>query len=112
MIAARNGSPLVLGIGKNRMFVASELSAFSRHTNQYISLNDGEVAVVTAEGSVALDKSRQQTAPEEIIQLSPAPYPHWTIKEIMEQPEVTCTRDHTGLRMLCPCISLPLVGKR
>jgi predicted glutamine amidotransferase len=86
VIAARNGSPLVLGIGKNRMFVASELSAFSRHTNQYISLNDGEVAVISAAG-VELDMTRQQTAPTEEILRSPAPYPHWTIKEIMEQPE-------------------------
>lgn len=99
VIAARNGSPLVLGIGKNRMFVASELSAFSRHTNQYISLNDGEVAVVTAEGSVALDTpERRQTAPEEVIELSPAPYPHWTIKEIMEQPEAISRTLNYGAR--------------
>lgn len=97
VIAARNGSPLVLGIGKNRMFVASELSAFSRHTNQYISLNDGEIAVVTSEG-VALDKARQQTAPEEKIELSPAPYPHWTIKEIMEQPEAISRTLNYGAR--------------
>jgi glucosamine--fructose-6-phosphate aminotransferase (isomerizing) len=97
VIACRNGSPLVLGIGKNRMFVASELSAFSRHTNQYISLNDGEVAVINAEG-VALDRSRQQTAPEEKIELSPAPYPHWTIKEIMEQPEAISRTLNYGAR--------------
>lgn len=42
MIAARNGSPLVIGIGENRTFVASETSAFSRHTNQFISLADGK----------------------------------------------------------------------
>lgn len=97
VIACRNGSPLVVGIGKNRMFVASELSAFSRHTNQYISLNDGEVAVINADG-VALDLSRQQTAPEEVIELSPAPYPHWTIKEIMEQPEAISRTLNYGAR--------------
>ena len=98
VIACRNGSPLVLGIGKGRMFVASEISAFSRHTNQYISLNDGEVAVITAEGGVAVDMGRQQTAPEEIIELSPAPYPHWTIKEIMEQPEAISRTLNYGAR--------------
>lgn len=97
VIACRNGSPLVLGIGKNRMFVASELSAFSRHTNQYISLNDGEVAVINASG-VALDRSRTQTAPHEHIELSPAPYPHWTIKEIMEQPEAISRTLNYGAR--------------
>lgn len=97
MIACRNGSPLVVGIGDGRMFVASELSAFSRHTNQYISLNDGEVAVIHATG-VELDRSRQQTAPDEKIELSPAPYPHWTIKEIMEQPEAISRTLNYGAR--------------
>lgn len=85
VIAARNGSPLVIGLGADRMFVASELSAFCRHTQNYISLNDGEIAVVRANGT-DLDLSRVEKAPEMEIEMSPAPYPHWTIKEIMEQP--------------------------
>jgi glucosamine--fructose-6-phosphate aminotransferase (isomerizing) len=68
------------------MFVASEVSAFSRHTSQYISLNDGEVALINSKG-VNLDLSRIERAHEEVIELSPAPFPHWTIKEILEQPE-------------------------
>jgi glucosamine--fructose-6-phosphate aminotransferase (isomerizing) len=86
VIAARNGSPLVVGVGRGRHFVASEPTAFSRHTTQFISLKDGEVAVVTAAG-VSLDLARMEHAHKEHIELSPAPYPHWTIKEIMEQPE-------------------------
>jgi hypothetical protein len=43
---ARNGSPLVVGIGKDAMFIASEFTAFCRHTNEYISLHDGEVCSV------------------------------------------------------------------
>lgn len=61
IIAARNGSPLIVGIGDKRMFVASELSAFIRHTSQYISLNDGEIAVVKANAH-SLDLSRVQKA--------------------------------------------------
>ena len=53
---------------------------------QYIALRDGEVAVVEADG-VSLDMSRAEEAPEEEVLLSPAPYPHWTIREIHEQPE-------------------------
>ena len=97
VIACRNGSPLVIGLGDNRMFVASELSAFSRHTNQYISLNDGEIAVIN-HGEVSLDMSRLQTAPDEHIELSPAPYPHWTIKEIMEQPQAISRTLNYGAR--------------
>lgn len=86
MIAARNGSPLIVGIGQGRMFVASEIAAFTRHTNEYIALTDGEMAIIDSNG-VSLDLSRKETAPAENIQLDPAPYKHWTLKEIMEQPK-------------------------
>jgi len=76
----------VVGIGDNRMFVASEIAAFSRHTNQYIALADGEMAIINSSG-MSLDLSRIETAPYEKIELDPSPFPHWTIKEIMEQPE-------------------------
>jgi len=85
LIAARNGSPLVVGIGKGRMFLASEVTAFSRYTKEFIALRDGEMAVIKKDG-VSLDLSRKEKAPHEEVELSPAPYPHWTIKEIMEQP--------------------------
>jgi len=85
IICACNGSPIVVGIGRDCMFIASEHSAFSRHTSDYIALKDGEVAVVQSNG-VSLDNSRIEKAPEQDIQLSPEPWPHWTIKEIMEQP--------------------------
>ncbi len=68
------------------MFVASEVSAFSRHCSQFLALKDGEIAVVKRDGS-DLDLSRVETAAQEVIELSPSPFPHWTIKEIMEQPE-------------------------
>ncbi|ETO17875.1 glutamine-fructose-6-phosphate transaminase [Reticulomyxa filosa] len=44
---ARNGSPLVIGLDRGRNFVASEHTAFQQYTNEYISLKDGEIAVVT-----------------------------------------------------------------
>lgn len=85
IIAARNGSPLVIGIGTDCMFVASEVSAFSRQTTQYIALKDGEVAVVRSKGH-EMDLSRVEEAHKEEILMSPDPYPHWTIKEIYDQP--------------------------
>uniref|UniRef100_A0A0H5QI91 Glutamine--fructose-6-phosphate aminotransferase [isomerizing] n=1 Tax=Spongospora subterranea TaxID=70186 RepID=A0A0H5QI91_9EUKA len=98
LIAARNGSPLVIGIGKDQMFVASEHTAFGRYTNDYISLNDGEIAVVTPT-DVGLDKSRMETSHKEDILLSPEPFPHWTIREIMEQPEAVARALNYGGRL-------------
>eukprot|EP00658_Telonema_sp_P-2_P030222 TRINITY_DN22866_c0_g1_i2.p1 TRINITY_DN22866_c0_g1~~TRINITY_DN22866_c0_g1_i2.p1 ORF type:complete len:555 (+),score=136.00 TRINITY_DN22866_c0_g1_i2:133-1665(+) len=89
MIVARNGSPIVIGLAEGCTYVASETSAFMRHTKNFISLKDGEIAVITADG-LALDQEqlegRVEQAQGDAIETSPAPYPHWTIKEIMEQP--------------------------
>ncbi len=48
IVVARNGSPVILGIGDKEMFVASDASALVRHTQQAIYLDDGEIAVVEA----------------------------------------------------------------
>lgn len=98
IIVARNGSPLLIGVGNGEMFVASEAAAFSRYTKDYIALENGEIAIVTAEGST-LDRSRIEAAPDEVIALSPAPYPHWTIKEIEEQPEAILRAMNQGARL-------------
>ncbi|KAK1734860.1 glutamine--fructose-6-phosphate aminotransferase (isomerizing) [Skeletonema marinoi] len=43
LVVARNGSPLVIGIGYDRTFIASETSAFNRYTKNFVSMNDGEI---------------------------------------------------------------------
>eukprot|EP01080_Neovahlkampfia_damariscottae_P001381 gene1381-12002_t len=92
LYACRNGSPILIGMSKGRMFLASEGDAFNRHTREMISLENGEIAIVTADGVQEIlgqkknVESRILLAEEEKILLSPEPYPHWTIKEIMEQP--------------------------
>src|SRR5262249_17809327 len=48
LVVARNGSPIVLGLGENEMFVASDVAALVRYTRQVIYLEDGEVAAITA----------------------------------------------------------------
>jgi glucosamine--fructose-6-phosphate aminotransferase (isomerizing) len=98
LFAARNGSPLVVGIGKGTMYVASEPSAFSNHTREFIALHNGEFARITPEGTT-LDTSRIEHAEEEIIELSPAPFAHWTIKEIMEQPDALARTLNHGARI-------------
>lgn len=80
LVVACNGSPLVIGIGDNRTFVASETSAFNRYTKNFISMRDGEIGTLHADGRT-LDLTRKQRAPDQDVKLSPHPYPHWTIKE-------------------------------
>ncbi|KAF1332364.1 Glutamine-fructose-6-phosphate transaminase, partial [Globisporangium splendens] len=99
IVIARNGSPLCIGYGSDEMYVASETTAFSRYTKRFISLQDGEVAVIKADSAELnpvddnegflqrFPTSRLATAPDVKVRLSPAPYPHWTIREIMEQPK-------------------------
>jgi glutamine---fructose-6-phosphate transaminase (isomerizing) len=86
LVVACNGSPLVIGISDDRTFIASETSAFNRFTKNFISMKDGEIGVLHADGRT-LDLSRKQKAPDQQVLISPAPHPHWTIRECLEQPE-------------------------
>ena len=86
LVVACNGSPLVIGLSETATYVASETSAFNRYTKKFISMKDGEIGTVHADGRT-LDLARAQTAPDQEVSLSPAPHPHWTIKETLEQPE-------------------------
>mmetsp|Transcript_62183 Transcript_62183/g.92217 ORF Transcript_62183/g.92217 Transcript_62183/m.92217 type:complete len:709 (+) Transcript_62183:254-2380(+) len=86
LVVACNGSPLVIGIGDDRTFIASETSAFNRYTKNFISMKDGEIGVLHADGRT-LDLTRKQRAPDQEVKLSPDPFPHWTLKECVEQPE-------------------------
>jgi glucosamine--fructose-6-phosphate aminotransferase (isomerizing) len=98
LVVACNGSPLVIGIADDRTFVASETSAFNRYTKNFISMKDGEIGVLHADGRT-LDLSRKQIAPDQEVKLSPDPYPHWTLKEMTEQPEAIARSLNFGGRM-------------
>lgn len=98
LVVACNGSPLVIGLGTNATYVASEPSAFNRYTKQFISMKDGEIGVIHADGR-DLDLTRVQEAPDLDIQLSPAPYAHWTLKESFEQPEAVARALAYGSRL-------------
>jgi glucosamine--fructose-6-phosphate aminotransferase (isomerizing) len=98
LVVACNGSPLVIGIADDRTFIASETSAFNRFTKNFISMKDGEIGVLHADGRT-LDLSRKQTAPDQQVKLSPEPYPHWTLKELTEQPEAIARSLGFGGRM-------------
>ncbi len=94
LIAARNGSPLVLGLGKDRgeFFFASDATPIIEYTNQVIYLNDGEVAIVENKELLikSIDNVIQVPYVEELAlsldQLEKGGYPHFMLKEIFEQP--------------------------
>src|SRR3989344_4949811 len=94
LIAGRMGSPIVLGIGKNENFIASDPSPILKHTKKVIFLNDGEMAVLTPKSHTIykLTKELVKRAPEELDwspeEAQKGGYEHFMLKEIMEGPEV------------------------
>lgn len=93
IVVARNGSPVVLGIGEREMFIASDAAALVRHTQSVVHLDDGELAVVRAEGfeTFLLDGGQTSKTPSTITwsaeSFDKGEYAHFTRKEIAEQPE-------------------------
>lgn len=98
IVVACNGSPMMIGLGQSKNFIASETSAFSKYTKNYIAMKDGEIGVVHS-GQSSLDLSRVEVAPDHDILLTPDPYPHFTIKECIEQPEAIARALSYGARM-------------
>jgi glutamine---fructose-6-phosphate transaminase (isomerizing) len=88
LVVARNGSPIVLGLGENEMFVASDVAALVRYTRQVIYLEDGEVATIRAAGYRTGTTSRTPTTVEaEAGDYELGPYADFMHKEIHEQPD-------------------------
>ena len=93
IIAARNGSPLLLGIGEGENFIASDASPLIEYTRQVVYLNDGEMAIVRRDGyevmsieGAAVDKKVYELN-WDIEEIEKGGYEHFMLKEIMEQPE-------------------------
>ena len=92
VIGARRGSPLVIGVGQNEYFLASDVSAILGHTRQVVYLDDEEMVVLTRDGyrTQTLDEVAVEKAVEEITwelsQIEKGGFPHFMLKEIFEQP--------------------------
>jgi glucosamine--fructose-6-phosphate aminotransferase (isomerizing) len=87
IVAARLSSPLLLGMGQDEVFVASDPSAVISHTRQVINLDDNEIAVITPQNFFILKERvavQIEWQPEEAEK---GGYPHFMLKEIMEEPE-------------------------
>lgn len=93
IIGARNGSPMVLGIGDGEMFIASDVSAMIAHTKQVVYFEDGEVVrldhheyQVTDMRNRAVDKTVDNIS-WELEEMEKGDYPHYMLKEIHEQTD-------------------------
>jgi glutamine---fructose-6-phosphate transaminase (isomerizing) len=92
IVVARNGSPVLLGVGNGEHFVASDASALVRHTDQVVYLDDREMAVLQADGfrTFTLDAEptdkRPTTAPVSKTAYDKAGHADYMHKEIHEQP--------------------------
>lgn len=93
IIAARQSSPLVIGIGENETFLASDASPFVEYTQDAVYLKDGEIAVIKRGEPLKIfnlenreSKIDVKTLEMSISQLEKGGYPSFMLKEIFEQP--------------------------
>jgi glucosamine--fructose-6-phosphate aminotransferase (isomerizing) len=93
LVAARNGSPLLLGIGEKEFFVASDASAILEHTRSVVYLDDGEMAVLTRDGyrvrNLTLEEIEKPVSQIEwdLQTIERGGFAHFMLKEIFEQPD-------------------------
>ena len=93
MVVAKNGSPLVIGLGTNENIIASDIPPLLEHTDHVIHLDDGEIGVITRD---AVRISRSGTAITKSVSvvdwnvddITKGSYDHFMLKEIHEQPNV------------------------
>jgi len=93
IVVARRGSPLIIGVGEDGNFAASDVAAMMRYTNQVVHLNDNELASITCDGfTISTAQAKTITRETETVEWHPEDaelngFPHFMLKEIFEQPE-------------------------
>ncbi|HRN80046.1 MAG TPA: glutamine--fructose-6-phosphate transaminase (isomerizing) [Ferruginibacter sp.] len=92
IIAARKGSPLVIGIGKGEHFLASDASPFIEYTKEVVYVNDYELAIVKPDELILKNLGNEKVTPYiqqldiELAAIEKGGYDHFMLKEIFEQP--------------------------
>ena len=111
LVAARLGSPLMLGIGEGEWFIASDAAAFLEYTRQVVYLNDGEMVVIRRSVGYEVSTIQGGKLDPEVIELEgtldsieKGGYSHFMLKEIMEQPASleNCMRGRVKLHSSAP----------
>ncbi|MGN0005585.1 MAG: glutamine--fructose-6-phosphate transaminase (isomerizing) [Candidatus Gastranaerophilaceae bacterium] len=94
IVATRKNAPLLIGVGEGENYIASDIPAFINDTKKAIYLDDGDIAIVTANSLEFYDKDNKkidkkiEQLPWEPVALSKLGFKHFMLKEIHEQPDV------------------------
>ena len=105
LYAIRHGSPILVGQNDEEIMVVSEQSGFCGRMNQYVVLENNDLCIMKLDekkNSLEIDTFHQyqpKKTQKGDFQLSPEPYPHWTLKEIEEQPESVLRAISNGGRL-------------
>jgi glucosamine--fructose-6-phosphate aminotransferase (isomerizing) len=104
MYCARHGSPILIGFGGTYVMVTSEQAGFGRYVNNYVCLNNGDLTVLRRRNGKVnfenIDDYVMRDVTVKTTELTPEPFPHWTIKEIHEQYEASIRAISFGGRIV------------
>ncbi len=94
LVVTKRNAPLIIGVGENEYYVASDVPAIIKHTKKAIYLTDNQVATLTPNSMKLEDENENEVTPKveilpwEPVALSKMGYKHFMLKEIHEQPDV------------------------
>jgi len=115
LVAAKNASPMVLGIGEGETFIASDAPALLEHTRNVVFLDEGDIVHLTHAGYTITDlEGAKRERPSRILdwsaeQAEKGGFPHFMLKEIFEQP--TAVTNTLRGRLLVPESDVTLDGQ-